>query len=302
MQVIPQEDDREAWLEWRKTKVTASMIPTIVGVGKFKKTPYTMWQQQMGFVFEDGDNWAMEEGRRLEPVVRELVNERLKANFTKRVVQHDEIEWAAASLDGIDLDLDQVLEIKCPGLEDHITAEKGQVPKHYYPQVQWQLFCSGLDSAIYASYYKDKKTKKESLELFEVQIDEDYIAEILPKAAEYYECVRDCIPPALGEDDYVQIDDPKFEEDSRNWQSANEMRKMYKDKEDFYRERLISYTDGSNAQGYGVKLTRANRDGAVDIKRLYNDLLEKYGDDAKQFDPENYRKEQVGFWRVSKTK
>lgn len=301
--MIPQETDREEWLEWRRTHVTASQIATILGYPKQKQTVYEMWQRQLGFLGEIKDNPAMKRGRELEDYVRGKVNEELGTNFVKEVVQHPELEWAGASLDGIDREKGLILEVKCPSLDDHIIAEQAEVPKYYYCQMQWQMFCSGIKKGVYASYFKCRKTGVENIAYANVDFDDQFIADILFKVAEYYHHLSTMTPPAMTEEDYVFIDDFQFNKDAREWLSAQEMRKVYEEKEQYYKDRLTSYTDGSNARGGGIKLTRVKREGAIDVNRLYNDLVEKYGEEEmKQFNPDNYRRDQIGFWKITKEK
>jgi len=284
------------WLEWRKNKVTASELPIIVGKSKWC-TPYVLWQQKLGFVSGVKDNYAMKRGRDLEPMVRELANEQLSAKFEPAVLVHDEIKWAAASLDGIDLDQGAIMEIKCPGLGDHQKAEKEEVPEHYYPQVQWQLFVADLTVCYYVSYYDN------NIALFKVERDDEYIADVLlPTAAEFYRCLVEMEEPAKAEDDYEQITDDQFAEYARDWKASSEMLKFYTDKEKYYRNKLLSFTDDSNCRGYGVKLTRVARDGSIDWKALWSDLKEKMPDIEEQVNPEEYRKEQIGYWKISEEK
>jgi len=302
MKIIELEQGSSEWIDWRKSKVTASELPIIMGKSPWL-SPYELWQQKLGFTSGMKDNWAMQRGRDLEPIVRDLVNERIEANFVPMVVEHEELEWAAASLDGIDLELEAILEIKCPGLADHKLAEEGKVPEKYQDQIQWQLFCSGMKIAYYASYYNPAGNSEDPLVMFLVERDDDYMAkELVNKAAEFYKCVVDMIEPAMTESDYIQITDDDFEINSREWKAASEMLKFYKEKEAFYREKLISFTDDSNCRGFGLKIQRVKREGAVDWKEFWKRVQSVYPEVKETFDPEEFRKEQIGYWKISEEK
>lgn len=284
------------WIEWRKTKVTASELPILIGKSKWM-TPYQLWQQKLGFTGGIKDNWAMKRGRDLEPMVRDLANGELKGRFEPEVLVHKELEWAAASLDGIDRKKRAIMEIKVPGLGDHQLAQKEEVPPHYYPQVQWQLFVADLKTCYYVSYYD------QDLAIFKVKRDDDYIADVLlPAAAEFYRCLIEMEEPAREEDDFIQIDDPQFAEYARDWKAAHEMLVVYQDKEKYYRNKLIGLTDDSNCKGSGVTLRRVSRDGSVDWNKLWKDLSEYFPDAAAQYNPEAYRKDAIGYWKVTEDK
>ena len=283
----------QEWLDWRKTKITASEIPIILGVSKWC-TPLLLWQRKIGFASEQSDNFAMQKGRDLEPVVRDFVNKKYQFNFIPEVVVHPELDWAAASLDGI---TDKyILEIKCPGLADHQKAEEGVIPEHYYPQVQWQLFCSGLKSGYYASHYK-KQT-----EIFEFSIDQDYIDSIMPTVLEFYKCMTELIEPAYSENDFVQITDDAFPEVAREWKAASELAKFYKNKESFFKDKILDFTDDSNCEGCGLKIKRVDRKGSIDWESLWNEACFKNPDLSDSINVESFRKDQIGYWKIYEKK
>lgn len=302
MKIIELEQCSNKWIEWRKSKVTASELPIIMGKSKWL-SPYELWQQKLGFTSGMKDNWAMQRGRELEPIVRDLVNKKLESNFVPMVVEHEELDWAAASLDGIDLELEAILEIKCPCLADHKLAEEGKVPEHYFDQIQFQLFCSGMQIAYYASYYNPAGNSEDPLVIFLVERDEDYMLKnMLNKAADFYKCVIEMIEPEFTESDFVQITDEGFEEISREWKAANEMLKFYKEKEAYFKDKLIKFTDDSNCRGFGLKIQRVNREGSIDWKEFWKRVQSVFPEVKEAFDPEEFRKEQIGYWKVSEEK
>lgn len=293
MKEIPQDQSSQSWLEWRKTKVTASEIPILLGKSKWC-SPLVLWRRKLGFLPSQQDNYAMARGRELEPIVLAMVNEKMGTRFVPEVVQHPEIEWAAASLDGIDREHESILEIKCPSLADHKKAEDNQVPEHYKSQVQWQLFCSDVKQGYYASYHD------ENLVIVSVNRDDDFLVrEALPAATEFYRCLIEMEEPAYSEDDYVQIIDPLFEEYAREWKSAHEMYKHYEEKSTFFKMKLVEMSDDSNCQGYGVSLKRVCKKGSIDWKGLWSDIIKYSPDIDKKYDPESYRSDQVGYWKIS---
>ena len=296
MKFVEMEQRSQEWLDWRKSKIGASEIPIILGESPYC-TPYVLWQKKLGFIENNSDNFAMKRGRDLESIVLSMVNEKLKANFVPATIVHDEFEWASASLDGIDLEKMLILEIKCPNKDDHELASNGKVPKHYFPQVQWQLFVSGIHKGFYASYNSG------DLQVVSVEYDEEYIVnQVMPKACEFLVCIRELIAPALSENDYVQMVSDEFAHCAEEWKTAENMAKVYTEKEKYYKNKLIELSDDSNCQGYGIKLQRVNREGSVDWKDLWENIIDAFPEVSEKFSPESFKKQGIGYWKISKLK
>src|SRR5258708_32278590 len=68
-------------------------------------------------------------------------------------VSHVHLSWMRASLDGLNREGSLVLEIKCPlSSRDHALAREGEVPRHYYAQLQHQLEVSHARELHYWSF------------------------------------------------------------------------------------------------------------------------------------------------------
>ena len=110
-------------------------------------TPYQLWQIKLGLV-EPEVTAAMLHGTQLEPQAR-AAYEALTGHVMQPLVLVDG-EYSA-SLDGLTLSGDRVLEIKCPfsGRDSTLwkTVAEGRLPEHYELQVQHQLHGAGADVA-----------------------------------------------------------------------------------------------------------------------------------------------------------
>lgn len=76
--------NKAEWLKLRATGITASDVPTVLGLNPWK-TRYALWQEKrkgLEGIFENFDNEAMFWGRKLEAPVAEAVAERLKVELT----------------------------------------------------------------------------------------------------------------------------------------------------------------------------------------------------------------------------
>lgn len=135
------------WRALRKTKVTATDAPVIMGVNKWKKLEQ-LFDEKMSDE-ETPINPNMQRGLDLEPIARELFCIKQNVEVNPKVILKD---WAMASLDGISECGKHLVEIKCAGKKDHETALKGGVPLHYYPQLQHQMFVADVDRMAYFSF------------------------------------------------------------------------------------------------------------------------------------------------------
>ncbi len=290
-------ETREEWLEWRKTKIGASDIPVIMGESPYC-TSYELWKRKVGFSSDQQVNPAMQYGIDTECHVRQVASNALGVKFDPVVFQSEEMDWAIASLDGYAEDEKGKrigVEIKCCSESDYDLAQNGKIPPKYWGQVQWQMEVADLDEHYYAAYWKD------NFSLVKVERNEEYIQEAKASAEEFFECMVNYTPPPMTEKDYVLIDDPEFEEMAQNWRQAKQSLDECKRQEAYYREKLIERTDDSNCEGGGLRLTRVEREGSIDWKKLYADLSSQHPRIAKKFIPELYKKDQIGYWKITDT-
>lgn len=171
--------EKQKWLEWRRKGIGASDAPIIMGVSPWT-TPYDLLMQKVeGKEIEE--TFAMKRGIDLEDTARQRAEEMLGVFLFPKYCEHRKYPWMLASLDGIDLDEKIMIEIKCTSKKNHLLAKKGEVPKHYYPQLQHQLEVSGLSKMIYFSFDGEEGI------ILEVEKNEKYISEMIEKEKFFYE-------------------------------------------------------------------------------------------------------------------
>src|SRR5688572_26265226 len=134
------------WLEHRRQYRNASETPAVMGVSPWV-TPYQLWLERTGRA-QPKVNAAMIRGAELEAAAR-AAYERLTGNFVEPLVMVDG-EYSA-SLDGITLDGQTVLEVKAPfqgrSSQAWQCATAGEVPEPYFYQLQHQLMVAGASVA-----------------------------------------------------------------------------------------------------------------------------------------------------------
>ena len=134
------------WHAYRQSRRNASESAAVLGLSPWM-TPYQLWLVKTGSS-ETRVTHAMQRGTDLEPLARAAYEEQTGLIMQPLVLEAD---GYSASLDGMTLEGDLVLEIKCPlrGTRSDLwqDVQSGQVPAYYGIQVQHQLMVSGADTA-----------------------------------------------------------------------------------------------------------------------------------------------------------
>lgn len=186
---IPQEG--EEWLEWRRQGVGSSDVALLMSPKPlFDRTVGTIWKQKVGYERQpELDNEHIQRGKYLEPFIRDKVNELLGSNFEPTCVSRLDAPYLRASLDGIDYDLDAILEIKAPSPKVFSKyLETWEIPENYYLQIQYQMLCSNVEYAYFAfaqevllnvttegySGYKTKQGEPAYIEVYIIMVRNDH--------------------------------------------------------------------------------------------------------------------------------
>ena len=146
--------EREAWLEARRTCLTATDIGAVLGLNPYE-SPASVYRKKLGLDQEIEPNDAMQLGTDLEPWIaqmaaRDLGVEIVKADFLK----HPTCEYFGCTPDYY-FGADGLLECKYAG--PNAARQFGEpgsdyVPDHYLCQVQWQLFVTGRKFGVLALF------------------------------------------------------------------------------------------------------------------------------------------------------
>lgn len=189
----------DEWEEWRRQRIGASDLPVIMGDSPWK-TPFGLWEEKLGLSKSIG-NFATQRGHDLEPKARNSFELEMGAEFHPMLAVHQNYDWCGASLDGFNEELSAILEIKCPGKEDHATAMSGKIPDKYKAQINWQLFVTGAKLCYYYSF--DGETGAVVI----AYPDLKYCQELFKEAAAFWALVKARTPPPLTDRDQVEITD-----------------------------------------------------------------------------------------------
>lgn len=166
------------WLEWRKTIITATDAPIIMGV-----SPYcdlnTLWQKKVGLMGEQKENSAMRRGKKMEAIAREMFIKEFKMNMTPLCIQSDKYPYLGASLDGISDCKKYLLEIKS---QDIRKVKKNGISQIHYMQIQHQLLCTDGEAEVcyYVSIWK------KNIYTLEIKVDYDLFDTYILEAKDFY--------------------------------------------------------------------------------------------------------------------
>ena len=181
MQLLNLKQGTRKWLEWRRTVITASDAPVIMGVSPYKKIDKLYEEKMNGY--ESVPNKYMMRGTELEPIALKKFEQETGFSMFPCVGIHSN-NWMGASFDGMTIENSVIVEIKCPGKKDHDVAIKGFVPDKYIPQLQHQMFVAELDLTYYYSFDGEEGV------ILMVERDEEYIKEMLEKEFDFWKCLK----------------------------------------------------------------------------------------------------------------
>src|ERR1700733_7030732 len=198
MQQTPQ------WLQYRKNKIGSSDACAIMGASPWS-TPYELWLEKMDLYPDKPMNPAMQRGLDLQDKALDCFSTMTGLHMFPDVKVHPKHDFMIASLDGITLDGQHIVEVKCPGPKNHDLALCGKIPDHYMPQLQHQLEVCGHLHMYYFSFDGENGV------VLDVFRDEKYVKELIEKEKEFWYCMQNGIPPELTDRDSIHKDDIEWE-------------------------------------------------------------------------------------------
>lgn len=274
------------WEKMRKDKIGASDAPVIMGISPFE-TPFQLWQRKVALKEDKKSTFAMERGHTLEPQARAQVEQVLGIELFPIAKLHPNYDWMLATLDGLSKDGKTLLEIKCPGAEDHAIAQEGRVPEKYYPQIQHQLEVCQLEKGYYFSY-----NGKEGV-LVEFYRDDKYIKKLILIEEEFYSWMQDLTPPPLTDRDYQTIENPEWLDAASQWKQVSAQLSSLEKEEERLRQQLISLCQNQSSIGGGLRVSRILRKGSIDYAKVPQ---------LQGINLEKYRKKPVECWKIVEAK
>lgn len=260
-QIIQLVQGSPAWHEHRRTLRNASETAAVLGISPWM-TPYQLWLLKTGRA-ETAVNEAMRRGTALEPQAR-LAYEAQTGLVMQPLVLQDGLY--SASLDGMTLAGDLIVEIKCPykgqGSALWQAIEAGEVPAHYVAQVQHQLMVSGAAQAHLWVYDGQQGM------LTVIEPDRAAVEQIRAAWDAFAGFMDGDCPPPLSEADTKQRDDEPWRAAALAFAEAKQRSELAGMALDEARQAIVKLASHPRESGAGVTVTRFWKQGSIDYKRV----------------------------------
>lgn len=180
--IIDLQQGSKAWLDWRKNGIGSSDAPAIMGENPWKNFNRLLKEKRHGSNFS---NAAMRRGQELEPYARNEFEIEFGVTLDPACLQSTTFDWLRASVDGIAVDENVVVEIKCGEKAYQYSATKRSVPRYYYGQLQHILAVTDLKTIDYWCYLPSRPCIH-----IPVARDEPYIKRLLKAEKEFWEIYK----------------------------------------------------------------------------------------------------------------
>ena len=249
------------WHEHRAKYRNASETAAVMGVSPWQ-TPYELWLVKTGRK-ATVETEVMRHGTATEPAARAAFE--LESGLIMQPLVMVDGDYSA-SLDGITLLGDTIVEIKCPfrGQTSELwqTVRTGSVPAHYMLQVQHQLMVSKAKIAYLWVY--------DGQQGIGICIEPDEVAYAKIKSAwETFQPYLDSdTPPHMTDQDTLTRSDSVWQQAAQDYLSCKASSDEAQTKADEAKAKLISLTSHSRESGFGVSVTRFWKQGNVDYKKV----------------------------------
>ena len=258
-----------AQLEARDGKLTASRVACLM-TGDAEKI-MDLWREFVGdpaFVPEDLSGiWAVQLGSWTEPFNLDWYERCTGKPLSRRgeVVVHPNFDWAAATLDAWDDQLNAPVECKHVGGFEPIA----KILERYAPQAHWQMMVTGAAQCVFSII---EGAREPIIEI--VELDPDYAAELLERANAFMLCVKTMTPPVAlppvaapvkAEKVYDMQGNNHFAAQAATWLSTRQAAKDFAACERDIKAGVPA--DAAKCIGYGITVSR-NKIGSLSIREL----------------------------------
>lgn len=267
------------WHEHRSRFRNASETAAVMGLSPWI-TPYQLWQLKTGKTQPTEATVPMQHGTEMEPVARAAYEAKTGLVMQPLVMTSGKY---SASLDGITMSGDLIVEIKCPykGKVSELwqSVEVGEIPEMYRVQIQHQLMVSEASQAHLWCF-----DGSDGLLLTEHR-DEVCQQRIRKAWDEFDVYVEADTPPPMTEADTVLRDDTDWQVAAEDYIVLKGLAEDAATRADEAKAKLISLAVHNRESGSGVMVTRYYKQGSIDYKHvpeLGEVDLEKYRSKPKE--------------------
>lgn len=288
MRFIELEQRNEKWKEWRRSGITATDSPVILGVCPYK-TLWRLWAEKVGKVLPPdlSKNPNVRYGVEHEEDARRLFEQRHAVCAMPACGEWSEDPVFRASFDGLTPDFEPV-EIKCPSrptLEDvRNRGRESDVVKRYAVQLQHQMLVAEAKRGWLVFY----DGIADDIIEFEYERDETVIDRIVREGRAFHKLVATQKEPPKDPKRDVFV--PENEEDRECWMQAArdflvidaEIRRHQEEIKRLMEHREVAQEtfkrimgDSASAEYGGVAVTRSVVKGRLNAEKLFETVLSR---------------------------
>lgn len=185
--------NKKNWLEERRKGIGGSDVGTILGFNKYK-TKLELFFEKINPIEEKEETEAAYFGNILEDIVAKEFEKRTgkKVRRDRKHYKHKEYKFLMANIDRRIVGEKAILECKTVNAFNYKEWEGEEIPPCYILQVQHYLLVTGLEKAYIAVLIGGNRFIYK-----EIEKDLELIELIKKECIEFWECVKNRIPPSI---------------------------------------------------------------------------------------------------------
>ena len=260
--IVKLKQGTQEWHEHRKSFRNASESPIVMGLSPWM-TLFQLWQLKTGRTKPGEATPPMLHGIELEPAARAAYEAKTGLIMQPLVMTSGEY---SASLDGINLRGDLIVEIKCPykGQASDLwqSVEGGEIPEMYRVQIQHQMMVSG---AVAAHLWVFDGTVGLLVNVERDEVCQQRIKNAWEGFQEYLDTES---PPPLTEQDTVLREDTEWQVAAEDYIVLKGLAEEAATRADEAKAKLVALARHNREAGSGVIVTRYYKQGSIDYKRV----------------------------------
>lgn len=261
--------ERQEWLAWRHSGIGSSDAASVHGKSPYK-TKLQLFHEKKEFLAPDNKaNFVQQKGIDLEPKLRGwfssqyFLHQGVDDPFEPALIQMAEYPFMKASLDGITKCRKGFIECKYVGKK---IFESGEIPEHYWIQMQHQYLVSNCDFAFMVM-----GTDANNMKFIPVNRDQAFIEKHLMECERFWQIVMENKAPPASDKDYVPVDEEHETLIAKKYIALKKQLDAVEEELNKYKEKLITKIQGVNKRVEVAGLLRVvqiESKGTVDYKKV----------------------------------